>query len=70
MKASADKSVTTSIWTALTLKDTKTQMYAFTYSGFLGLPLLIMIGPAKSVPDILKTVPGVTLDLNSCSMTC
>ena len=46
MNASVVRSDTTSRWTALTVKETKTQIYNFTMVGFRVCPSLVSIGPA------------------------
>ena len=45
-KASVERSLTSSIWTALTVRDTNTHMYDLPMVGLRTCPYLISTGPA------------------------
>ena len=55
---SAERSTQSSKCTALVLKHTKIQMYVLTNVDLRGLPLVVVNGPAKSTPTMVKGGSG------------
>ena len=70
MKDEVEKSLNSSRCTECVQRQTNKQTYNFSLVGFLGLPLLVMKGPSKSIIVSLNGSEGLTLASDNCPIIC
>ena len=70
MKAEVERLLHSSRCTERVQRQTNKQTYNFSLVGFLGLPLLVMKGPAKSIPVALNGGEGLTRASGNYPIIC